>query len=402
METAMIKDIKIRKIFDSKGNYTVEVAVSDGRLTGIASSPSGTSTSKYEAVAFPEGNVDLGIRRLNALKSQFIGIDAHEQKSIDELLHEIDGMHNFSYIGGNVATALSIASAKLAALEDSSELYAYLYDNFTKRFARKSIPRFIGNVVGGGMHSSSNMSIQEILVSPDSKNPMTNAYINLEIHKAVGEQLHGKGIPAGVNIENAWVTPYNDIENLSIVYNTAKSIEEKFGIKIDIGIDFAASEFYNGKYNFSGLQISKNDYIARLKQLFATFDISYMEDPIEENDFEGFSYIASASWNKAMVVGDDLYATHYDRLLEGIKRHSTNAVLIKVNQVGTLSDAIKTAELAKRNGIEVIVSHRSGETLDNFIAHIAVAFGAKMLKCGIRGGERISKINEIIRISESF
>ncbi|MEM4088494.1 MAG: enolase C-terminal domain-like protein [Candidatus Micrarchaeaceae archaeon] len=394
-----IKSIVLRKIFDSRGSQTVEATVmSKSGISAVASAPSGTSTSIHEVEAFPKGDVGLGIRRFNAKSSSLVGIDVFDQTYVDEELHEIDGTTRFSWIGGNIATAVSIATAKLAAKLDNTELYEYIFRHFTQKMGiTKKIPRPLGNLIGGGVHSNGKMRIQEILIAADGGSFAKNAYANIETHKMLGLEIAKLG--CGVNIEGAWITPFGDLRNLELVSTVVRRAERKLGVKISIGIDFAASEFYsNRKYSYGGRVLNKEEQIRFIEKLRDKFNLEYIEDPLDENDFDGFAELNKAIGNNCYIVGDDLYATDTVRLRKGISMHSTNSILIKVNQVGTLSDTIATVEVAHSNGIKTIVSHRSGETTDAFIAHLAVAFGSDYIKCGIMRGERIAKINELLRI----
>lgn len=390
-----IKRILLRKILDSRGLDTVEATVCDNKGNcATASSPSGTSRSEYEAVPFPKGKVELGIANFKKNENKILGIEPQEQGALDSMLHEIDKTRDFSFIGGNIATALSIANARLAAAECNLELYEYVYETTKKFGIKKKIPRLLGNIIGGGVHSNNGMSIQEVLVASDAGSVYANAASNLSIHNEVGKYLKERGLAIGTNIENAWIPKLNDIESIALVSKIAK----EFGKKAIIGIDFAASEFYNGRYRFEGESLSRKAFMKKLYFIFKRYNIKYIEDPLESSDFSGFAEISKIAKKNALVVGDDLYATNAGRLRDGIRWNSTNAILIKVNQTGTLSDTIATVREAWKNNIKIVVSHRSGETVDAFISHLSVAFGAELIKCGAIGGERIAKINELARI----
>ncbi|MGC9099411.1 MAG: phosphopyruvate hydratase [Candidatus Micrarchaeia archaeon] len=393
---SIIADILLRKIYDSRGKQTVEarVVTKDGK-SEIAMAPSGTSTSKYEAVAFPSDSVELGIKNFIAKKGKFIGMDVREQEKIDRLLHKIDGTGNFSRIGGNIATAISIAVARSAASHEGMELYHYINEAFAKDFAKEKMPRLLGNIVGGGIHSKSKMKIQEILVSPNSGSIERDASLNIEMRTELSK---GLGINCS-NIEGALVTGYNEEKNLELVSKLVERYEAKEHTIIDIGVDMAASEYYSmkdEKYSFPH-PMEKSRYFEAVLGLAEKFGIKYIEDPFDASDFDYFGEL-SKNLNSVLVVGDDLYATSRERLLKGIKKKSSNGILIKINQVGTLTDTLDTVRLAKSNGIACIVSHRSGETGDTFISHLAVAIGAEFIKCGIFGWERVAKINELLRI----
>lgn len=395
-----IRDIMLRKIFDSRGQLTVEATISSNSgLVASASAPSGTSKSEYEVAAFPI-SIDACIRNFLKSKKEIIGIDAADQQALDEKLHEIGG-EGLKAIGGSISTAVSIANARLAAAVEGMELYDYVYSRFTRRFvAKKRIPRLLGNVIGGGVHSKNGMNIQEILVSPDSGSLFQNAVLSEELHKIVGDMIAKKS-KAGIgrNIEGAWNSPFAEAENLGIVKRAIGYINKRYNVKVAVGIDIAASEFYtNGKYKYKWGVLDTDGQLELVAKLKNRYGIYYIEDPFDENDFKSFARLTAALKGSALVVGDDLYATNPKRLEKGIEERATNAILIKVNQIGTLSDTIKVVEIATKKGVKSIISHRSGETNDAFIAHLAVAFGAPFIKSGISGGERVSKINELLRI----
>ncbi len=402
-----IKDIKLRVILDSRGKETLAAEVSDSEGNKAeAMAPSGTSRSEYEAMPFPENNAKKAIDAFETYKSKLIGMEPSNQKGIDMLLHEIDGTSNFSKIGGNASTAISVAVARLAAIEAGMELYQYIYENFTKNVGiEKKIPGLLGNAIGGGVHSNNKMSIQEVLLATKDGKVLENAKTNIAIHGSIGDYLKSKDLAVGLNIENAWNTKLDDVAAIELASAQAgsKSASTK------LGLDCAASEFYNSNANTylfeqsmsasSGKkELSRDTYLQTIEQIAEKYNLAYLEDPMDSNDIDGFAEINRKLGGKMLIVGDDLYATNKERLAKGISKKATNAILIKVNQVGTLTDVFDTVELAHKNNIQTIVSHRSGETTDPFMAHLGVAFGSAYIKCGILGGERIAKINELARI----
>ncbi len=402
MQGKLIEDIRIREILDSRGGITVEAIASSREHDASAMIPNSTSTGSHEVFAFPKGGVSLGISNFNALKKRFIGMDPSDQDGIDYLLHEIGG-EKFSVIGGNIAAGVSIAAAKLAAKHAQQELYEYIHASFMKKSGiKKSIPRPIGNLIGGGAHSRNKMAIQEILVSPKGVSFAKAIRLNAQVHKALGDYISGElGITTGVNIEGAWVTGLADVENLETAKEISGTVAEEFGAEICIGADFAASEYFSdGAYRYCDRRLSPGENVDFVISLAKDFNMEFIEDPMNDSDFSGFSEITKRVGRKRFVVGDDLYVTNKKRLEKGIRRGATNSILIKVNQVGTLSDTIDVIKLAHKSGINTVVSHRSRETTDSFIAHLAVAFGSKFIKTGIVGGERVSKLNELQRIEE--
>ncbi len=400
MKDSIINDVRIRKILDSRGGFTVEATVSSGRLSETAMVANSTSTGSHEVFAFPGGDVDRGIANFDRVKRDLVGVDSEDQAEVDRILHKIGG-ERLGFIGGNVSTGVSVASAKLAARANGLELYEYIFSNFTKGHGiKKSVPRPLGNLIGGGVHSNDKMSIQEILISADSGNFMNNAYINGRVHRALGDHLsRSLKIATGVNIEGAWVTGFGDKENLGLGKRFCDEEGTISECKIDIGADFAASEFYrDGEYVYLDSKFSSSGHVEFVEKLAGEFGRSVLEDPMREDDFRGFAEITKRIGSNSLIIGDDLYTTNVERLKKGIANKSTNAVLIKVNQIGTLSDTMAVVMLAHENGMDTVVSHRSRETIDSFIAHLAVAFGSKFIKTGIVGGERVSKLNELARI----
>jgi len=385
----MIKDIVLRVVFDSRGMQTVEAIITDGKSYAKASAPSGTSKSRYEAVAFPNNSVELGINRFYKKKNKLIGADELDQQGIDSLLHEIDGTENFSYIGANIATAISIANARLASLKQGLELYK-LVSNLARRKPR--MPRLLGNAFGGGAHGKG-MSIQEILISSKSRIIREEEKRHVNIYNELGSNLAKNDLASGKTIENAWTSKLNSLESIKLISRIARSVEKN----IELGIDMAASEYFkNGYYFFDKKELSKKKYFDFVKDIAYTNKIYYIEDPFESSDFASFSELRSELGKGFLVVGDDLYATNKERINEGKKHRSTDGVIIKINQAGTSSDTIEAVKAAQ--GLKIIVSHRSGETEDNFLAHLAVGLGANYIKCGIVGSERIAKINELMYI----
>ncbi len=400
MQNSVIKDIVLRKILDSRGGFTVEAWVNSGKFNEVAMVANSTSTGSHEVFAFPEGDVDKGIENFAKVKSKIIGIDAADQQAVDQALHEIGG-DRFGTIGGNVATGISIASAKVAAKSEGIELYEHVSKNLMKGSGiNKSIPRPLGNLIGGGVHSKNKMSIQEILISSKSGNFMKDAHINAQAHKALGDHISKVlGISTGINVEGAWITGLGDMENFELARKICTEVGGKLGIPIDIGADFASSEFYKDNvYTYSDAKYSSDEHVKFVTNMIGRFGMAYAEDPMYEDDFKGFGKILRNVGEDCLVCGDDLYTTNVERVTQGVKNKSTNAVLIKVNQIGTLTDTINVVKLANKSGMQTVVSHRIRETIDNVIAHLSVAFGSKFIKTGIVGGERVSKLNELARI----
>lgn len=401
-----IQNIKLRKILDSRGNFTVEAEIILKKCSAMASAPSGASTGKYEVIAFAENNVDLSIERAEKkLIPELKGMHADEQEEIDAAIKEADGTEKFSFLGGNLAVAISLACAKASAKAHGLRLYEYIRQSQEIK-EEPCLPFPLGNVVGGGKHALNSTDIQEFLAIPVGARDIVQAVAaNTRLHKRVAKVLAKKNLIAGKGDEGAWIARTSSDNVLDILTEAAEKEGDESGVKIKLGLDLAASELWNeekGKYIYKneGLEKSKEEQIDYIKELIEKYPLIYIEDPLEEDDFAGFAEITEACRSNCLVCGDDLYTTNIKRIKQGIEKKSTNAVLIKFNQIGTLTDTYKAIRLAREKDLTPVISHRSGETEENAIAHIAVAFSMPLIKTGIVGGERIAKLNELIRIGE--
>lgn len=392
----IIQDIIARKIFDSRGNPTLEVEIFTDNGYGRAAAPAGASTGTYEAVAIP---IDDAISRIDTeIADQLIGEDASLQDEIDSLLHEIDGTENFSSIGGNTSVAISMATAWAAADAYKMPLYRYLGGPYPR------MPYPIGNALGGGAHAKGATDIQEFLITPVGADTIDNAvYANTLVHKRVKKLLTGAGIVCGKGDEGGWAPQVTDAKAFEIIDKAVSEVSSELDFEIRFGLDVAASELWDGKkYVYKDAERSTEEQIQYISGLIDEYDLYYVEDPLQENDFEGFAKLNDIVQGKCIICGDDLFVTNTKRILEGIEIMAANAVLIKPNQIGTVTDTYNAIRLAKEFGYSCIMSHRSGETTDVTIAHLSVAFGCDLIKTGIVGGERIAKLNELIRIGEEI
>lgn len=394
-----IRDIALRRIIDSRGNPTVEAEIKTKNGFGRAAAPAGASTGTHEAVAWPDGSVSKGMEIAEEkLMPQLVGLSTEDQENFDKTLREIDGTDNFSKIGGNISVALSLACAKAAA--DSKGIALYEHIGKTDTYA---LPAPMSNVLGGGAHAIGGTDIQEFLVTSFDDDINTAIEANSAVHKEVGKMLNGKfpNIALGKGDEGAWVAPMGNIEALELVVDAASKVSDEIGTEIRPGLDMAASEFYHdGKYRYKEQTLTPEKQVEFVLGLIEEYDLHSIEDPIDQEDFE--SWAALTEQTDALVVGDDLYVTNTERLQKGIDLGATNSILIKPNQIGTLTDTIRAVELAKKADMATIISHRSGETTDSTIAHLGVAFESHAIKTGIIGGERIAKLNELVRISEKL
>ena len=395
----IIKGINIRKIIDSRGNPTVEADIVTNEGFGRAAAPAGASTGTFEAQAWPQNNVDIGITNAkeNIIPS-LIGIASNDQETFDETIKDKDGTKNLQNVGGNIAVALSLACAKAAA--DSKNIPLFEHVSKTKSY---SIPAPMSNVLGGGAHAIGGTDIQEYLVTSFDNDVNTAIETNAAVHKEVAKILKEKfpNIALGKGDEGAWVAPLENVEALELVTKAVDNVQKETGVEVRTGLDVAASEFYKkGKYVYKEQTLTPEEQVDFMLGLIEEYDLHSVEDPLDQNDFEAWASLTDQT--DSLIIGDDLYVTNSERLKEGIEKKSTNSILIKPNQVGTLTDTIKAVEMAKDAEMATVISHRSGETTDTSIAHLGVAFESHAIKTGIMGGERIAKLNDLVRISEKF
>jgi enolase len=390
-----IELIRMRTILDSRGNPTVEAEIWTEHGFGRAAAPSGASTGAYEAKARParEAVEDACTRLIPSL----IGEDAADQVGFDELLREIDGTPDFSSIGANVSTALSLANARAAASSRELPLFRYLGGIFVT-----GIPLPLGNVIGGGAHAPGATEIQEFLVVPTGASDAGEAvFANAAVHRRVKESLTRQGRHCGKGDEGAWAPEIDDRTAFDVVREAVDAVSDELKISINMGIDVAASQLWrDGRYHYREAERDTGEQIAYMAELIDTYGLVYVEDPLHEDDFAGFAELTRQVKDRCLVCGDDLFVTSAERIMTGIEAGSGDCVLIKPNQVGTLTDTFEAVKLAHSHGLETVMSHRSGETTDETIAHLATAFGCIFLKCGVVGGERTAKLNELIRIEE--
>jgi enolase len=394
-----IRDVRVRKILDSRGQETVEVDIITENGFGTMGAPSGASTGIHEVDAFPKKGADESIRIFREkVIPAIIGLDARDQIGLDSRMKELDGTPKLSNIGGNIIVAASVATAKAAADSIGIPLFMYLGGRFVRGF-----PYPLGNMVGGGKHAVGGTDFQEFLVCACSGSPKKSIFANAKVHRAVKKALEAAkpDIPLGKGDEGAWIAPMTDEEALKMVSGVCTAVSKELGFDVKPSLDLAASSFYSkGQYVYKKGKKSPKEQVKFVAELVKRYRLYFVEDPLEEDDFAGFAELTDLVGKECIICGDDLFVTNKERLLEGIKQKAGNAILIKVNQIGTLSDTIDTIKTAHEHGYKTIVSHRSGETTDESIAHIAVAFGAHALKTGAVGGERIAKLNELVRIEE--
>ena len=400
-EEFRITDAFVRKILDSRGNQTVEAEIILPYAAGRCSAPAGASTGEMEVQAYPKEGIDRSIEMFESrIRNRIIGFDALDQYGFDSLLREVDGTGNFSEIGGNLSTVLSVALAKAASNAIGIPLYRYAGGHLKNR-----LPKPIGNVLGGGAHSKNGTTIQEFMVSAQGKTMIENITLNSLVHKKVGARLREiiKDQSIGVGDERAWTASISDDDAIDVVKESAHEVETSSNTKILLGVDFAASNFFDGKkYKYRKNTLDRDEQIEYACSLVKSHGFYYIEDPMDEHDFDGFAEITRKVGSRALIVGDDIYTTDAKRIAKGIEMKAGNAVLIKVNQIGTLTDTWEAVNLATTSGWKTTISHRSGETTDDFIAHLGTAFQSEFIKTGTIGGERVAKLNELVRIEEEI
>jgi enolase len=392
-----IDRISLREILDSRGNRTVEADVlTESSGFGRAAAPSGASTGEYEAVERDptEAIAAARERAVPRLEGAFAG----DQREIDELLRAADGTDDFSEIGANSAVALSMAAAKAAA----DVLGAPLYQHLGGAFRGDNFPVPLGNVIGGGEHAADATHIQEFLAAPVGAPSVREAvFANARVHQAAAEELESRGVPAGKGDEGAWAPSIDDSEAFEIMDEVVDEVAEAVGFEIQFGLDVAGAELYeDGAYQYGDEERSPAEQIDYVADLVAEYDLAYVEDPLDENDYEGFAELTERVGDRTLICGDDLFVTNTERLAEGIEMGAGNSILVKPNQIGTLTDAFDAVEMAQHAGYDPVISHRSGETEDATIAHLAVAVDAPFVKTGAVGGERTAKLNELMRIAD--
>ncbi len=400
----IITDIKGRIIFNSRGSKTIEVdIVSDDKFLGRACAPSGASVGIHDARSFKENRPEKSLEELNKNLSKFIGIESQNPGSIYHILKNIDNSENYSILGGSVAYAISLASVESASKALDVPLFRLLRESGDYKF-----PYPLGNILGGGSHAGPGTpDIQEYLICPIGASNIIEAIeINFKIHSQLKIILEerDKKFTYGRGDEGAWAPNLNNDQALEVVEKAVSDSGYSSGNDVAIGIDFASSSYWNEKNNSydyarQGIVRSSEEQINFVNDLIDKYHLIYVEDPVHEEDFHGMSII-NRNNPRCLVTGDDMLVTNKNRVTESLNYKSCSGAILKVNQAGSLYDALEFANECNKNDIKLITSHRSGESIDSHISHIAVATASKMIKTGVVGGERVSKLNELLRLSE--
>jgi enolase len=400
----LISSLKGRMVFNSRGSKSIEIdVITDNKFLGRASAPSGASVGSHEVPSFVDNNPELTLKTFESNMAKFIGVDASDSKAIFEILKLLDTSNNFSRMGGSVAYALSIATAASASLSLDVPLFAMLNDQGPYRF-----PYPLGNIVGGGSHAGPGTpDIQEVLVCPIGARTIMEAIeTNFNIHREVRMVLEkiDKKFTYGRGDEGAWAPNVNNEEAVSIVAQAVENAGLRLGRDVALGIDFASSSMWDSTrkiydYSRQGLVRNTEEQIGFVEDLIKNYHLIYAEDPVNEDDFESMALLTKRNRN-CLITGDDMLVTSAQRVHEACKYGACNGAILKVNQAGTLHNALDFADICTKNNIKIITSHRSGESIDAHISHIAIATSSKMIKTGVVGGERVSKLNELLRLSE--
>ncbi len=408
-----IIDIMAREIMDSRGNPTVEVDVTldDGTL-GRAAVPSGASTGMYEAVELRDGDqgrylgkgVLTAVENVNeTIASEIIGMDALDQVGVDQAMIELDGTPNKGNLGANAILGVSMAVAKAAAASLGMPLYQYLGG-----FNAKQLPVPMMNILNGGAHADNNVDIQEFMIMPVGAESFAHALrMNAEIYHTLKKVLKGRGLSTAIGDEGGFAPNLaSNEEAIQVILAAVTEAGYQPGKDIVLAIDAAASEFYkDGAYRLAGEGLVKTseEMVEYWAQLAEKYPILSLEDGLAEDDWAGWALLTERLGGKIQLVGDDLFVTNTERLGQGIAKNVGNSILVKVNQIGTLTESFDAIEMAKRAGYTCVISHRSGETEDSMIADIAVAVNAGQIKTGAPArSDRVAKYNQLLRIEEEL
>ena len=411
-----IIEVHARQIFDSRGNSTVEVdVITNNGIMGRAAVPSGASTGEHEAVELRDGGDDyLGKSVFNAVKNvnenlakHIIGESVFDQNKIDQIMIDLDGTHNKSKFGANAILGVSLATAKAAANELGLPLYRYVGG-----VSANTLPVPMMNIINGGSHSDAPIAFQEFMIIPVGAENFTNAMkMGSEIFHNLKKVLHVRGLSTAVGDEGGFAPTLDGTEDaLDTILEAVKNAGYKAGSEVMIALDCAAAEFYfDGFYDYTkfegdkGVKRSPSEQAKYLAYLSKKYPIISIEDGMDENDWEGWKLLTDSIGKTVQLVGDDLFVTNVNRLSKGIKEGIANSILIKVNQIGTLSETIAAVEMAHRAGYTSVMSHRSGETEDNTIADLAVALNTGQIKTGSASrSDRMAKYNQLLRIEEEL
>jgi len=411
-----IKDIKARQIFDSRGYPTVEVdVITDNNLIGRAAVPSGASTGEHEAVELRDGGndymgkgVSMAVKNVNStIRENLLGKSVFEQQELDNLMIDLDGTQNKSILGANAILGASLAISQAAAKSKNLPLYQYIGGN-----SAITLPVPMMNIINGGSHSDAPIAFQEFMIVPINAESFSDAMkIGTEIFHNLKSIISSRGLSTSVGDEGGFAPKLKGTEDaLETIIKSISSAGFNPGSDVMIALDCASSEFFeNNHYDYkifegkNGKVLDSVQQAEYLSDLVNTYPIISIEDGMDENDWNGWVNLTQILGNKVQLVGDDLFVTNTNILQKGIDKKAANSILIKVNQIGTLTETISAVNLAKKHGFSTVISHRSGETEDNIISDLAVALNAGQIKTGsLSRSDRMSKYNQLLRIEEQL
>ena len=404
-----IKDVIGREILDSRGNPTVEVdVILENGVVGRASVPSGASTGEREALELRDGGerymgkgVSKAVSNVNGpLRELVIGMDVEDQKALDYAMIEADGTETKSKFGANAILGISMAALKASAINKGMPLYKYVGEG-------KTLPRPMMNIINGGAHADNKLDFQEFMIIPIRDTFKETLRVGAEVFHNLKKVLNEKGLATGVGDEGGFAPDLkSNTEGFELIMEAITRAGYTPGFDVCLAIDVAASEFYKDeKYHLVGEErtLTTLELIEFYQELVNKYPIISIEDPVDENDWEGFTLITEKLGDKIQLVGDDLFVTNKKCLQTGIDNNAGNAILLKVNQIGTITETIETIELAKNNGYKTVISHRSGETEDTTIADLAVGLNLGQIKTGsLSRTDRVCKYNQLLRIEEEL
>ncbi len=407
---SLIKSITAREILDSRGNPTVEVEVRlDDKSIARAAVPSGASTGAFEAAELRDGGkrylgkgVEGAVKNIvEKIAPVVLGLNALDQKIIDEKMITLDGSKNKSNLGANAILGVSLAVARAAAASTGQSLFKYL-----GKAEARTLPVPMMNILNGGAHADTNVDIQEFMVAPIGAATFKESLRwGAEIYHSLKSVLKSKGLATSIGDEGGFAPDLaSNRAALDLILQAIELAGFKAGSDIGLAMDVAATEFFeNGKYKFEGKELTAEQMITYYRELVAAYPLLSIEDPLDEDDWDGWTNLTAQLGDKIQIVGDDLFVTNPERLQRGIESKSANALLVKVNQIGTLSETIAAVTLAHNNNFKSMMSHRSGETEDTTIADLAVALNCGQIKTGAPArSERVAKYNQLLRIEEEL
>ncbi|MCI8460825.1 MAG: phosphopyruvate hydratase [Bacilli bacterium] len=412
-----IKDIVGREILDSRGNPTVEVdVILENGVLGRAAVPSGASTGEREALELRDGGsrymgkgVLKAVENVNGpLRDLVIGMDVENQKALDYAMIELDGTDTKSKFGANAILGISMAALRASAINVAKPLYKYVNEKFGN--GEMSEPKPMMNIINGGAHADNKLDFQEFMIIPQRDTIKERVRVGAEVFHNLKKVLNEKCLATGVGDEGGFAPDLqSNTEGFELIIEAIRRAGYEPGVDVCLGIDVAASEFYDkelGKYKFkwsTGEEFSTDELINYYEDLISKYPIISIEDPVDENDWEGFTKITERIGDKVQLVGDDLFVTNKKCLQMGIDKHAGNAILLKVNQIGTITETLETIELARESNYKTVLSHRSGETEDTTIADLSVGLNLGQIKTGsMSRTDRVCKYNQLIRIEEEL